>query len=223
MRAMASTTFTIGPPRVFRIAGRSRGRAAGQRPGVDYISAARRRSWKPGTLLALVLAGVEEIGPRGANGAIGASLGDIFATRVTLSDTGRAPKGAPKMRPILFLLVVVGAGAVAAIRLLPWWALLAAFAGGVLAVPVLFRWALPRLLKAPFRAKGAVLRGATVRVHSAERTRAPAVGSSGEDEAGAADRGPREHYRIEVTITPRPAEGPFRLWAPGELVLVGPS
>ncbi len=127
------------------------------------------------------------------------------------------------MRPILFLLVVVGAGAVAAIRLLPWWAFLATFAGVVLAVPVLFRWALPRLLKAPFRAKGAVLRGATVRVHSAERTEAPAVGSSGEDEAGAADRGPREHYRIEVTITPRPAEGPFRLWAPGELVLVGPG
>ena len=127
------------------------------------------------------------------------------------------------MRPILFLLVVVGAGSVAAIRLLPWWALLAAFAAAVLAVPALFRWALPRLLKAPFRAKGAVLRGAAVRVHSVERTEAPAAGSPGEDEAGAAAREPREHYRIEVTITPRAAEGPFTLWAPGELVLVGPD
>jgi hypothetical protein len=125
------------------------------------------------------------------------------------------------MRPILFLLVVVGAGGVAAIRLLPWWALLAAFAAAVVAVPPLIRWALPRLLKVPFRAKGAVLRGATVRVHSVERS--AAAGPPGGDEAGAADRGPREHYRIEVTIMPPPAEGPFTLWGPGELVLVGPG
>ena len=124
------------------------------------------------------------------------------------------------MRPICFLLLVVGAGGVAAIRLLPWWALLAAFAAAVVAVPALVRWALPRLLKAPFRAKGAVLRGATVRVHSVERS--AAAGPPG-DEAGAADGAPREHYRIEVTITPPPAEGPFTLWGPGELVLVGPG
>lgn len=124
------------------------------------------------------------------------------------------------MRSILFLLVVLAAAAVAAIRLLPWWALLATLAALVLSVPTLLKWGLPRLLKMPFRAKGAVLRGAGVRVHSIERTVAPAAASPDEDEG---DRGPREHYRLDVTITPRPATGSFRLWEPGELCLVGPA
>jgi hypothetical protein len=127
------------------------------------------------------------------------------------------------MRSILFLLMIVAAAGILAIRLLPWWAILAAFAGVVLAVPVLLRWGLPRLLKAPFRAKGAVLRGAGVRVHSVERAEAPAAAAPGEDEALADDAGPREHYRIEVTITPRPDGGPFALWEPGELRLAGPG
>lgn len=125
------------------------------------------------------------------------------------------------MRSIFFVCLVLGAVAVAAIRLLPWWGLAALLAGAVLSVLVLIKWGLPRLLKAPFRAKGAVLRGATVRVHSVERAEAPAAAPDDEDEATAGE--PREHYRVDVTVTPRPPTGAFSLWAPSELVLVGPD
>ena len=125
------------------------------------------------------------------------------------------------MRSIFLVCLILGMAAVAAIRLLPWWGLVALFAGAMLAVLVLIKWSLPRLLKAPFRAKGAVLRGATAQVHSVERIPAPAVGADGEAKLDAGE--PRAHYRLDMTVTPRPATGAFALWAPGELVLVGPG
>jgi len=107
---------------------------------------------------------------------------------------------------------------VAAIRMLPWWGILALFAGLTLGAAVLVRWSLPRLLLIPFRAKGAVLRGAVVDLHAIARVEPPAAGP---DEP--AEREPRDHFRIEVTIAPRPSPGPFRLWEPGELIAAGPD
>jgi hypothetical protein len=65
------------------------------------------------------------------------------------------------------------------------------------------------LMLMPFRAKGAVLKGASARVHGVS----PA-GASGES---------RKHYLVEVTITPSDPKGPFSLWEPGELRLVRPE
>ncbi len=122
------------------------------------------------------------------------------------------------MRLLFVVFLILGAAFVAAIRLLPWWGLLALFGWLVFSVVALVKWGLPRLLRVPFRAKGAVLRGATVHVHLVERAEAPEA--DGVDGDGA---GPREHYRIEVTITPRAPSGSFKLWEPRELVLVGPN
>lgn len=122
---------------------------------------------------------------------------------------------------VVFLLFLVGAAAVVvAVRMLPWWALLAAVAGLAVAMPIFLRWGLTSLLKLPFKAKGAVLRNAAVDVHAIERAEPPALDPS--DEAASAV-GPREHFRLEVTITPPAASGPFTLWEPGELAIVGPQ
>ncbi len=126
------------------------------------------------------------------------------------------------MRLIFWLLVAAAAAVVVAIRMLPWWGGLALLAGLALAVAILLRWGLPRLLKLPFRAKGAVLRDAAVEVHSIERSEAPASEPSDED-AVAVGRGPGEHFRLDVTVTPRASAGPFTLWEPGELTIVGPD
>lgn len=120
------------------------------------------------------------------------------------------------MRAVGLLLGASAVAVVALIRMLPWWGSLALFAGLALAVAILFRWGLPRLLMIPFRAKGAVLRGAVVDAHGIERVEPSEPGP--DDAAG---RGPRDHYRLEVTVTPRPPSGPFRLWEPGELMAVG--
>ena len=68
----------------------------------------------------------------------------------------------------------------------------------------------------PFRAKGAVLRGASASVHAVSPASAPAAGE-------AAGVEPREHYLVDLTITPGEPTGPFGLWEPGELRLVRPE
>jgi hypothetical protein len=86
----------------------------------------------------------------------------------------------------VFALFVVGA--VLAVRWLPWWALVLGF----LLLVALGKWAIGRIVRKlmlmPFGAKGAVLKGASARVHGVS----PA-GASGES---------RKHYLVEVTITP---------------------
>jgi hypothetical protein len=123
------------------------------------------------------------------------------------------------MRSILFVLLVLVAAFVVVIRWLPWWGVAALFAGLLLSIPVLIKWALPRLLRLPFKAKGAVLSGASVTLHSVERAEAPPARPDDEDDEVPAGQ-PREHYRVDLTVTPPPASGAFALWEPGELVLV---
>ena len=116
------------------------------------------------------------------------------------------------MRSIVLTMVLLGVAFIAAIRLLPWWAVPVLCAAIVLSVPMLLKWGLARLLKAPFKAKGAVLRGAHAEIHSIERIEPPRAD-------GPADE-PREYYRLAVTITPHTPAGPFTLWEPGELLIV---
>jgi hypothetical protein len=117
------------------------------------------------------------------------------------------------MRSIVLVMMLVGVAFVAAIRLLPWWAALGLCAAVVLSVPTLLKWGLVRLLKAPFKAKGAVLRGARAEIHSIEHIEPQEAGGSTDE--------PREYYRLAVTITPHTPAGPFTLWEPGELTIVG--
>jgi hypothetical protein len=99
----------------------------------------------------------------------------------------------------------------------------------------LFPLLLSRLFMLPFRAKGAVLRGARVTVHSVEladtgESRAETVidADTGTSYLVPAEGGNRENldpslswYWVEATITPTGPTGPFTLWEPGELVLAG--
>lgn len=99
-----------------------------------------------------------------------------------------------------------------------------------------------------FESKSIVLRGATAEVHSVEPTAAPAEpriaiegveadgnqvldtpakpeeseGGEGEDEDEDApkDKGPRDHYYVEATITPKASTGKFTHWDLDDLRLV---
>ena len=59
------------------------------------------------------------------------------------------------MRVILLLLLVMATAVVLAVRMLPWWVLLAIPVGVALGLPLFLRWGLTWLIKLPFRAKGA--------------------------------------------------------------------
>ena len=81
------------------------------------------------------------------------------------------------VRIILLVMVALVAVLVAAVRYLPWWGVLLTLAGEALALYLVFKFAFQRILAAlfmiPFKAKGAVLRGATTVVHSIEAAEAP--------------------------------------------------
>jgi len=128
-------------------------------------------------------------------------------------------------RPIL-LMVLAGivAGGILAIKFLPWWALLA----GVVAMVPIGKWVLKRalvgLFTAPFKMKGAALKGAAVLVHSLTPTQKPAAEVSAEAESnGAGDRPTRRYFWLDVTVQPAERSEGFQSWEPGELRLVKPE
>jgi len=108
------------------------------------------------------------------------------------------------MRIVGILVLLLISGAVLAAVYLPWWVTVGAI---VLFLAIVFTFGgriLEAIFKIPFRAKGAVLRGAIAEVHSV----APAANAGS--------------FLLDVTI--RPVErggGGFQLWEPGELRLVG--
>ena len=114
---------------------------------------------------------------------------------------------------IVVLLLIVGA--VLAAVYLPWWVTVGAI---VLFLAIVFTFGgsiLEAIVRIPFRAKGAVLRGAIAEVHSvAPGVHAPEGGEGGN----------RSVFLVEVTIRPvQRGGGAFQLWEPGELRLVGPG
>lgn len=121
----------------------------------------------------------------------------------------------------LILLLVMGcvAGFVYAIQHLPWWGVALMFAGVILAVPLFLKFVLRRLILMPFRAKGAVLRGADARVHSIQPAEAPRPEV---EEAEEADE-PRDWYLVDATIVPKASKGAFAHWAAGEVDLAPPD
>jgi hypothetical protein len=116
---------------------------------------------------------------------------------------------------------------VIAIRYLPWWVLLAI----VLGIGLLLRYGVPFLLKQllmlPFRAKGQALAGATIQVHSLKPAPFPSAKDSEQSYWDAEDLARyqgMDWYFLDVSIAPplNRSEG-FRLWEPGELLLIPAS
>jgi hypothetical protein len=80
-------------------------------------------------------------------------------------------------------------------------------------------WLLHRAFMIPFAAKGKVLRGATLDVHSVTPCEVPKRLLEFDDDAECPAKD-QSWYWIDATITPKPTGGPFHLWEAGELLLV---
>ena len=124
---------------------------------------------------------------------------------------------------LLTTLVAIIVGGVLAIKFLPWWALLA----GVVALVPISRWVLKRavvgLFTAPFKMKGAVLKGAAAEVHSVVPTAMPASEPGAEESNGGGAPVARRHFWLDVTVRPTGRSEGFQHWEPGELRLVRPE
>ena len=117
---------------------------------------------------------------------------------------------------VLAVLALILVGVVQAIRVLPWWALILGFAVLVIVGKYVVGRMVRKLFLMPFRAKGVVLKDASAEVH-----RISPIPSHEADASAFSE--PRDHYLVEVTITPQAADGPFAMWEPGELRLVKPE
>jgi hypothetical protein len=122
------------------------------------------------------------------------------------------------LRLMLILLILCGVGAVMAIKYLPLWQvaigavvflIIARYVGGYL---------LKQLFLAPFKAKGAVLRGAKVEIHSIVPAAKPAELNEGEEEE--LEHKNARFFALDVTINPQNNPGPFRSYDPSEISLV---
>jgi hypothetical protein len=122
-------------------------------------------------------------------------------------------------------LALLAGGSWLAVDRLGWWALLVIPA--VISLPFLLAggWILRQALAIPFRAKGAVLRGATATVHSLEPAPAPGPGGEADGEDFEDDPGtPGRWLSLLATVEPREdGSGPFRLWEPAALRLADPD
>jgi hypothetical protein len=90
----------------------------------------------------------------------------------------------------------------------------------VIAGKFLGSWLMKRAFMIPFAAKGKVLRGARLEVHSVTPCEVPKSALQEDDEDTALPAKTRSWYWIDATITPKPTGGPFHLWEAGELLLV---
>jgi hypothetical protein len=126
---------------------------------------------------------------------------------------------------LLFILLLVLV--ILACKFLPWYVLVGLAVLFVLSAKFIGKKLLLWLFTLPFRAKGAVLHHATATVHSLERVPAPPpVPAQADEEESPQDmqqKEPRDYYRLNVTISPKPSAGPFHLWEIGELRLVHPD
>ena len=107
-----------------------------------------------------------------------------------------------------------------------WWVALTMATVVYLVGRLIIKNALKNLFLAPFKAKGAVLRGAEAQVHSIVRVEAPvkdlvSVLDDAEETAHPRpDRSTWKYYQIDVTINPQSPNGAFSHWEPGELRLL---
>ena len=123
--------------------------------------------------------------------------------------------------------VLLTVGAVAVVKLFGWWSvpiLVAGLAGLAWAGKVLAGKAFMAAIKMPFKAKGAVLRGATATVNSVLPGEPPPRSPDDEDDdEEGVPHGERRYYWLDVAVTPLAPTGKFTMWEPGDLVLVAPT
>lgn len=107
-----------------------------------------------------------------------------------------------------------------------WWVALTIATVVYLAGRLMIKNALKNLFLAPFKAKGAVLRGAEAQVHSIMKVEAPvkeagAVSDEAEEPSETQPgRSTWKYYQLDVTISPQSQNGAFSHWEPGELRLM---
>jgi hypothetical protein len=122
------------------------------------------------------------------------------------------------LRLMLILLILCGVGAVMAIKYLPLWQVAIGAVVFLIIARYLGGYLLKQLFLAPFKAKGAVLRGAKVDVHSIVPTSKPA--DLNEDPEEAQELKNARFFALDVTINPQNNPGPFRSYDPSEISLV---
>ena len=122
------------------------------------------------------------------------------------------------LRLLLFLLILCGVGGVMAIKYLPLWQVAIGAVVFLIVARYVGGYLLKQLFLAPFKAKGAVLRGAKVDVHSIMPTTKPADIEEDEEENEA--RRNARYFAFDVTINTQSTSGPFRSYDPSEISLV---
>lgn len=134
------------------------------------------------------------------------------------------------MKWAFWLLVVLVILVILAIKYLPWWALIALVVASALLLPWAFKQGMQQLMLLPFKAKGQVLKGATVQVHQVQPTNMPTLRQDADMPlAEFADRRERYHqlkwFTVDASIAPSQPDGDvvFPAWEPGELMLVLPG
>jgi len=78
------------------------------------------------------------------------------------------------LRIILLALILLGVGFVFLVKTQPWYISVGVVVVCVLLLPILGKWLLYKLFTAPFKMKGAVLRGAAIQLHAVEAAQPPA-------------------------------------------------
>jgi hypothetical protein len=120
-----------------------------------------------------------------------------------------------------FFLFILFVGLV--IFVFPWYVTL----GVVLLFALGAKYLIRYLFMLPFMAKGKVLNGAKFEVHSITMVPHPHPERAEADESETTNDGEKceakVFYAIDVTLTPKPASGGFKLWDPCELLLVKPD
>ena len=131
---------------------------------------------------------------------------------------------------LVFLVLII-----LAFTFLPWYVLVGLAVVIVFGAKYVVKWIFYRLFMMPFKVKGSVLHDATAVVLSLEPSAVPVppqverlehkdLSDADEEEfPPPPDEPPRDYYRLEVTITPKPKTGGFQHWEPGELLLVLPD
>ena len=130
------------------------------------------------------------------------------------------------MRRVAFVFLLASilmiAGIVSAIKILPLWASLSLLVGlPVVAIVALYMGRgkiLGMILSIPFRLKGQALRNATVTVHSVQSIPVPS-GDADADSRHEEKPIAMDYYELEATVFPKKAKGPFLFWEPLELRL----
>ena len=126
---------------------------------------------------------------------------------------------------VILLVVLECVATVLLYQAIGWLAIPAVLAANLVLLSVLKKLIgrlITKAFTAPFKAKGAVLRGAKAEIHSVTPASAPQRRED-DDEDSTGEAGSLVHYLIDVTVAPALSDGPFQHWEPGDIRLVLPT